>query len=125
MFANNNYAKVWKIFPKNEKDQKYTSVQLSTSRKQKDGSYQTDFSGYVRMVGDAEEKAKELEAMDRIKMLKVGVANYYNKELKKKSKDQFICYDFEFDNEQKQAATSGNSDDFMELPEDEKLPFED
>lgn len=125
MFANNNYAKVWKIYPKNEKDQKYTCVQLSTSRKQKDGSYKTDYSGYVRMVGDAEEKAKELEAQDRIKLLKVGVTNFYNHELKKKSADQFICYDFEFDNQQKQATVSGESDDFMELPEDAKLPFED
>ena len=126
MFANNNYAKVWKIFPKNEKDQKYTSVQLSTSRKQKDGNYKTDFSGYVRMIGDAEEKAKELEAQDRIKLLKTGVTNFYNKEAKKKSADQFICFDFDFVNEQKQAEANGTSDDdFVPLPEDEKLPFED
>lgn len=126
MFANNNYAKVWKIFPKNEKDQKYTSVQLSTSRKQKDGNYKTDFSGYVRMIGDAEEKAKELEAQDRIKLLKTGVTNFYNKEAKKKSADQFICFDFDFVNEQKQAEANGASDnDFVPLPEDEKLPFED
>ena len=35
MFANNNYAKVWKIYPKEKKDQKFTLVQLSTSRKDK------------------------------------------------------------------------------------------
>ena len=127
MFANNNFAKVWKIFPKEKKEQKYTVVQLSTSRKNRnDNTYYTDFSGYVRMVGEAETKAAELEANDRIKMLSVGVSNTYNKELKKKSKDQFICYDFEFDNERKQAtATGANEDDFMELPDDAKLPFED
>ena len=127
MFANNNYAKVWKIFPKEKKDQRFTDVQLSTSRKdRKTGQYTTDFSDYVRMIGDAEEKAAELEAMDRIKLTKVGVSNSFNKEQQKRYY-QFICFDFDFDNEQKKAnSSSGNSDDvFMELPEDTKLPFDD
>lgn len=124
MFANNNYAKVWKIYPKEKKDQKYTQVQLSTSRKNKQtNQYTTDFSDYVRMVGKAEEKAAELEAQDRIKLVTTGVTNSYNKE-QKKTYYQFVCFDFEFDNQQKQAQASGG-DDFMELPEGEKLPFED
>lgn len=124
MFANNNFAKVWKIYPKDKKEQKYTVVTLSTSRKnRKDNTYYTDFSGYVRMVGDAETKAAELEANDKIKLLSVGVTNSYNKETKKKSADQFVCYDFAFDNEKKQAETSG--DDFVDIPDDLKLPFED
>ena len=124
MFANNNYAKVWKIFPKEKKEQRYTVVQLSTSRKdKKTNSYSTDFSDYVRMVGEAEKKAAELEAQDRIKLVTTGVTNSYNKE-QKKSYYQFVCFDFEFDNQQKQAQTSGD-DDFMELPDGEKLPFED
>ena len=125
MFANNNFAKVWKIFPKEKKEQRYTTVQLSTSRKdKKNNTYTTDFSDYVRLIGDAEEKAAELEAQDRIKLLSVGVSNSYNKE-QKKTYYQFICFDFEFDNQQKKAASDGNPDDFMELPEGEKLPFED
>ena len=124
MFANNNYAKVWKIYPKDKKDQKYTTVQLSTSRKnKKDNSYYTDFSGYVRMVGDAETKAAELEANDRIKLLSVGVTNSYNKETKKKTADQFVCYDFEFESEKKKAES--NSDDFMDMPDDLPVPFAD
>lgn len=122
MFANNNFAKCWKIYPKNDKDQKFTTVQLSTSRKDKEsGKYTTDFSDYVKMVGEAEKKAKELEAQDRIKFTKVGVSNSYNKETGKKFY-QFICFDFEFDNQQKQG---DSSDEFMQLPDDEKLPFED
>lgn len=126
MFANNNYAKVWKIFPKEKKEQKYTVVQLSTSRKdKKTKEYSTDFSGYVRLVGTAEEKAKELEAQDKIKLLMVGVTNSYNKETKKKSADQFVCFDFEFDNSQKQAETNGSGEEWAEMDDNAKLPFED
>ena len=124
MFANNNYAKVWKIFPKEKKDQRYTVVQLSTSRKnKKDNTYTTDFSDYVRLVGEAETKAAELEAQDKIKLLTVGVSNSYNKD-QKKTYYQCVCFDFEFDNQQKQAAATGD-DEFMQLPDDAKLPFED
>lgn len=123
MFANNNYAKVWKIFPKEKKDQKYTVVQLSTSRKdKKTNTYTTDFSGYIRLVGKAEEKAAELEAQDRIKMLTVGVTNSYNKE-KKETYTQYVCFDFEFENVKGQANV--DADGFMEMPDDAKLPFED
>lgn len=125
MFADNNFAKVWKIFPKEKKEQRYTTVQLSTSRKdKKTGNYTTDFSDYVRMVGSAEEKAAELEAQDRIKLTKVGVSNSYNKE-QGKTYYQFVCFDFDFDNQQKKAVVENNLDEFMELPEGEKLPFED
>lgn len=121
MFANNNFAKVWKIFPKNKAEQRYTDVQLSTSRKdKKTNQYVTDFSGYVRMVGSAEEKAAELEAQDRIKLVQVGVSNSYDKE-KKETKTQFVCFDFDFDNAKKQA---GSEDDWAELDENAKLPFE-
>ena len=123
MFANNNYAKVWKIYPKEKKDQKYTTVQLSTSRKDKGKStYTKDFSGYVRLIGKAEEKAADLEAQDTIKLIQTGVTNTYNKETKQ-TYTTYVCFDFEF-NEKKQTS-SGSGDEFMELPEDMKLPFED
>lgn len=127
MFANNNYAKVWKIFPKEKKEQKYTVVQLSTSKKdKKTNNYTRDFSGFVRLVGKAEEKAAELEAEDTIKMLMVGVTNTYNKE-KRETYTQYVCFDFEFNSEQKQTQVNGGVDEngFMELPDDAKLPFED
>ena len=125
MFANNNYAKVWKIYPKEKKDQKFTLVQLSTSRKdKKTKEYSTDFSGYVRLIGDAEEKAKELEAQDKIKLLTVGVTNSYDK-ANKKTYTQYVCFDFEFDNSQKQAETNGSGDEWAEMDENAKLPFED
>lgn len=124
MFANNTFAKVWKVYPKEKKDQKYTVIQISTSKKnKKDKSYTTDFSGYVRLVGKAEEKAAELEAQDRIKLLTCGVTNSYDKE-HNKTYTQYVCFDFEFDNKQKQAVASGDGE-FMDFPDDAKLPFED
>ena len=122
MFANNNYAKVWKIYPPDKKEQKYTLVQMSTSRKQKDGSYNTDFSGYVRLVGKAFDKSKELEAQDSIKILNCGVSTSYDKK-NGKNYETFIVFDFEFGNKKKQEVVDG--DDFMTLPDDAKLPFED
>ena len=125
MFANNNYAKVWKIYPKEKKEQKFTLVQLSTSRKdKKTKEYSTDFSGYVRLIGDAEEKAKELEAQDKIKLLTVGVTNSYDK-ANKKTYTQYVCFDFEFDNSQKQAETNGSGEEWAEMDDNAKLPFED
>ena len=124
MFSNNNYAKVWKIYPPEKKDQKYTTVQMSTSRKQKDGSYNTDFSGYVKMVGKAYEKSKELEAQDSIKLTHCGVTTVYNKD-KNENYTTFLLFDFDFANKHKQKEVDGSgSDDFMALPDDEKLPFE-
>ena len=125
MFANLNYAKVWKIYPPDKSDQKYTKVQLSTSRRVGEGKYETDFSGYAKMVGKAYDKSLELEAQDGIKILKCGVTTSYNKE-QKKNYESFLIFDFEFTNKNKESETgSNNSDDFMELPEDAKLPFED
>lgn len=124
MFANNNYAKVWKIYPPEKSGQKYTKVQLSTSRRVGEGKYETDFSGYIKMVGDAYDKSLELEAQDSIKILKCGVTTSYNKE-QKKNYESFLIFDFEFSNKNKQKEVDGSSDEFMELPDDAKLPFED
>ena len=124
MFANMNYAKVWKIYPPDKKEQKYTKVQISTSRKQKDGSYLTDYSGYVRLVGKAFEKSHELEANDTIKILNCGVSTSYDKK-NNKNYETFVVFDFEFSNKNKENAVSGDGSDFMTLPDDAKLPFED
>ena len=128
MFAINNYAKVWKVYPKKEKDQKFTMIQMSTSKKTKTG-FETDFSGNVSLVGEAEKKAGTLEAQDRIKLSRVGVTNYYNKE-KNFTTVNYLIFDFEFSDDKKQKATSGEAgsdpDDWMnaDIPDD-GLPFAD
>ena len=124
MFANNSYAKVWKVYPKKEKDQKFTLIQLSTSRKDsRDNSYTTDFSGYARLCGEAEKKAASLEASDSIKLLKVGVTNFYNKE-KDYTTTTYLIFDFEFGEKKQKEIKENDSDDWVnaDIPED-ALPF--
>lgn len=121
MFAKDKFAKIWKIFPKDKADQKYTDVQLSTSKKTKKG-YETDFNDVVRLIGEAHKKAEELEANDRIKMHDVGVTNYYNKE-KGKKYYTFCLFDFSFVSEKKEAESEGETwIDTSNMP-DEELPF--
>ena len=126
MFAINNFAKVWKVYPKKTKDQKFTLIQLSTSKRNKDGSYVTDFSGNVSLVGEAEKKASTLEADDRIKMLRVGVTNFYNKE-SGQTTTNYMIFDFEFNEDKKQKEVTKKDDDpdaWMTADIDESnLPF--
>ena len=123
MFANDKFGKVWKIYPKEKAEQKYTDVQMSTSKKTKKG-YETDFNDNVRLIGDAHTKAAELEANDRIKILSCGVSSYYNKE-KGKKYYTFCVFDFDFDNKQKQAESNGEEGVDVSKIKDEDLPFAD
>lgn len=129
MFGEKKFAKVWKIYPKEKNDQKYTDVQLSTSVKKKGSKeYTTDFSDNARLIGDAHEKASELEANDRIKILNCGVSNYYNKEKDRKFYT-FCIFDFEFENNQKKEKheTEQKGEEWVDIssiPESE-LPFAD
>lgn len=73
------YAKIWKI----DRKDNFTKVQLSTSKKSKDGlKYETDFSGFVSLIGHAHNKAADLKEGDRIKIGDFEVTNSYNKETK-------------------------------------------
>jgi hypothetical protein len=90
MFSNNSYATIWKINPHD----KYLDVQLSTSRKNHDtNEYETDFSGFVRFVGKAFEKGKNLREGDRIKTLSCGVSNHYDKE-RNITYNNFLMFDY-------------------------------
>ena len=127
MFAINNFAKVWKIYPKKEAAQKFTLIQMSTSKKTKTG-YETDFSANVSLVSDAEKKASTLEAGDRIKLTRIGVTNYYNKQ-NGNTTVNYMIFDFEFGNENKQkevSKTEGEEDPDAWMTADineEDLPF--
>ena len=123
MFADGKFAKIWKIYPKDKAEQNYTDVQLSTSKKGKNG-FETDFNDNARLIGEAHKKAAELEANDRIKITSCGVSNYYNKESRKKYYT-FCIFDFSFVNDQKQAESNGEEwVDVSKIPESD-LPFAD
>jgi len=79
-FRNNAYAKVWEI---KTSQPKYTEVRISISRKNKtNDTYEQEFSGYVRFIGKAHEKIRELIEGDRIVLDSVDVTNRYDKDKK-------------------------------------------
>ena len=84
------YAKVWKVDVK----EKYTSLQISTSDKQQDGTYKN--SGWnCRLVGKAKDIA--VNENDRIVITSAKIENIYDKE-NKKSWLNIIVFDFENEN---------------------------
>lgn len=127
-FRVDKYAKVWKIYPKNKADQKYTDVQISTSNRVKKGEYQTDFSDNARLIGDAHTKADNLEANDRIKILSCEVKNKYDRD-KNRNYYTFCIYDFEFDDNKKQEKSNAESkgEEWVNVDNipDNELPFAD
>ncbi len=98
-FKNNCYATCW-TDKQTEKVlnifERHAEVQITTSKKKQDGTYETDFSGRVRFVGKSFEKIRrvDLREKDRLKFLEVETCNRYDKE-KKRSYDTFIVWDFE------------------------------
>ena len=114
-FRNNAYAKVWEVKPSD----RYTDARISISRK-RDGEYVTDFTGYVRLIGDAHGKAATLEEGDRIQITSCDVSNNYVKE---KNITYYTCkvFDFEFCDGGKGAAPTETG--FLNVEEDAELPF--
>lgn len=123
-FRNGAYATVWETKLGNGN---WTDVRLSISRKNKDGEYETDFSGFVRFIGDAHAGAAYLGEKSRIKIGECDVTNRYDKE-KKVTYTNFAVFSFE-DADGNNAATqppaSTDGDGFMNIPDgiDEELPF--
>lgn len=98
-FANGRYATAWTDRSTNKVlniFEKYAEVQLTTSKKKQDGTYETDFSGRCRFVGKSFEKIRriDLREKDRLKLLEVETTNRYDKE-KKTSYNTYIVWDFE------------------------------
>lgn len=77
------FARIWSIEDKGN----YSIAKVSTSKKRKDGSYETDFQdGFVRLIGSAHEKAQTLNVTDKgvaIQITSCEVTTPYNAEAKK------------------------------------------
>jgi len=93
MFSVGSYAKLWQI---KEIKEKYSEVRISTSRKNKEGKYEQDFGGFVRMVGQAHEQINYLKEGDSFKIVRCGVSNTYDKE-KKVTYNNFVIFELEAD----------------------------
>jgi predicted component of type VI protein secretion system len=85
------YATIWSVEDKG----KFSNVRLSTSRKNQDGEYVTDYSGYARFIGEAHNLASSLKEKDRIKVGDIEVTNSYNKETKKVEYTNVALFSFE------------------------------
>jgi len=93
-FRNNAIATIWKVKESNGEN-RFRDVQISTSRKnRKTGEYESDFSGFVRFVGNAMTGVEALKEKDRIVLKNVDVSRKYDKE-KKKEFVHFIVFDWE------------------------------
>ena len=122
-FRNDSYAKVWEVKSVQEK---YTDAKISISKKNKQtNQYETDFSGIVRFIGDAHNKAAELTSGSRIKILSCDTSNNYNKETNV-TYWRCVVFDFEFTSDSpKKASNSVDAGGFMDIPSgiDDTFPF--
>ena len=90
-FKTGAYCTVWEVTPEKEFS---TKLQISISRKNKDGEYEQDFSGFVYANGTgAAKKAAQLQKKDRIRLGDVDVTTTYNKE-KKVTYTNYKVYNF-------------------------------
>lgn len=132
-FKANGFATVWETKAGNGN---YTDVRLSTSKKNKQTEqYENDFSGFVRFVGAAHQKAATLKPKDRIKLGDCEVTNKYDK-VANTTYTNYVVFDFEASdassNNQQQnsgkssASTSHAASSFVDVPNDldgDDLPF--
>lgn len=118
MFANNAWAKLWKIEDKGN----YTIVEMSTSRKNKEtDAYETDFSSkFVRFVGAAHNKVKRCSDGDRVQIVNCGVdtSAYTAKDGTKKYANNFVVFDIALNNNSNSDNSCGYDGD-----NDEDLPL--
>lgn len=121
-FHNNAYATVWEV---RQGKGNYLDARISTSKKNKQtDAYETDFSGWVRLIG----KAANLGMMSektRIKILECDVTNSYSKE-KNTTYWNPVVFDAELvegtSSPQKSVEPEGG---FMNIPDDldDEVPF--
>lgn len=110
MFGVNAYATVWTI------DREKNTGKISTSNKNKEGGYWTDFNNSVAFVGKAKEKLADLSEKERIKITACGVVNKLeNGEFRKYPR--YVIFDFE-PLEPKNSQQSGGN-----VADDDEEPF--
>lgn len=77
------FARIWSVEDKGN----YSIAKVSTSKKRKDGSYETDFQdGFVRLIGSAHEKAQTLNVGEKgvaIQITSCEVTTPYDAQAKK------------------------------------------
>jgi len=116
-------ATVWEVI----RAEKYTDLKITTSRKQKDGSWDTDFSARVRCIGKAHSKCAEVKEKDRITINDCETQAKWDKE-KGQMRTTFLLWDFDILNPDGSIHKEGeiSVEGFMQVPdgmEADGLPF--
>lgn len=103
---------------------KYADVNLSISKKNQEGNYETDFTSKVRFIGKAFNKIKDLnlQEKDKLKLLEVESFFKYDKD-KKQAFANFICWDFETTESVKKEMPKVEVVDLPPLDPEDGLPF--
>lgn len=125
-FRKDSFCVIWSVEPVSDT---LTKARISISRKNKQtGGYDTDFSGFVSLIGTAAaKKAASLKEKDRIRLGDVDVTNKYDKD-KNVTYTNFKIFNFETQSE----IDGGNSASTSTEPEktvddgeidDDRLPF--
>ena len=124
-FRNNAYAKVWETRPGNGN---YSEARISISKKDKNtGEYNTEFSGWVRLIGNAHQKVNTIKNGDNVQLGDVDVTNRYVKD-KNTTYVNYAVFDFNPANSGGSGggkATTKKKDNFQNISAevDEELPF--
>ena len=128
-FKNGCYATLWNI----EKDKdgvvaiydRYAEIFITTSRKNREGKYETDFSGRVRCLGNAFETIKQLSLKQQDKLRLMDVECSQNK-VKDKIYNNYVCWEIETTQSKvskpKETQVVGEAPVFANIDDDD-LPF--
>lgn len=119
-FRENAWLTVWDI--KKNPSGKSFQIRASTSKKDRDtGEYETDWSGFINLVGDAAKKAAVLKQRDRIQMKGCEVTTRYVKE-KDVTYTNYTCFDFEMSDLPSGGGNRKRNDDEYGISESD-MPF--
>lgn len=119
-------CKIWQV----KRNEKYTDVQISVDKKNKQtDAWETDFSGFVRFIGEAHKKIADLPDGKQEKPFKVKAGDFEVTQRYVKDKNttytNFVMYDIQVEQGEVKNIPTPNSDGFMNIPSgiDEELPF--
>lgn len=93
-FRVGSHAQIWGITQKETRTGELTTLNITINKRNKDGNYVKDFSGFATLWGKAAEKANSIAERDVIKLLEVDVSTNYVK-ASGKNYTNFNIYDFE------------------------------
>lgn len=109
-FRTGAYARVWKV---DQRSDRAVNLQISVSKRNKQtGQYETDFSGFASVLGDAAANAKTLVRGDTIRLGDIDVGTY-----KKQSGEwafSFKIYNYEYATRAPQGQIPGGNQQFQQ-----------